>query len=439
VKKCHGLTISRITINSAAYEAGLCKGDILFFVNGTEIEHELDFSFLSAEPILEIEFERRGERFETTIIRHEGEMLGISFVPSKIKRCHNRCLFCFVDQLPSGMRKSLYVKDEDFRHSFMHGNYITLTNVNSADLEKIATYGYSPLFISVHATSCSVRRKMLGNKNAGTVIQQLRYLQKRGITFHTQIVVCPGINDQSVLAKTIEDLLALQEGCLSIAVVPVGITRFRSGLKAVSQKEAREICAYVDGVGGREKKHRKKRRLYLADEFYIKAGKRIPSHSYYESYGQIENGVGLIRKMLMEWDIWKKSNRGVLAESRASKPQRFLFITGVSPTGYIKKIAKEIESLIADCSITVLSVANTFFGESVTVTGLLTARDILKTVRSCSQGYSAVFLPAVIFNYRGITLDGFSQKRLQDKIGLKSHVCSSIADCAQIIRENYGV
>jgi putative radical SAM enzyme (TIGR03279 family) len=413
-----GIKIRTLPKKSVFSRAGLRPGDSILAVNSERVIDELDFRFLAAASRLRIDFSRKGKKRSAMIERETGAFLDLEFFQKPIRRCANRCVFCFIDQMPPGLRRSLYIKDEDLSHSFLNGNYVTLTNANKAVLERIVSIGLSPLFVSVHATDPAVRAKMLGVRRALPIIDQLRFLSQHGVAFHTQIVVCPGYNDKKVLTRTIHDLLSLGSSLLSVAVVPVGLTRFRSiPLKPVDGAIAEAICTDVSRISDRDQKRSGKRRVFLADEFFLNAGLRIPKTSYYEDYPQIENGVGLVRRLAEAWRSAKKTTAGT--KRRASGNRRYLLLTSVSALPVLRKIAHDAGRR-RDCFVHVEPVINHFFGENVTVAGLLTARDSLNVIRHAVQQYrfSAVLLPAVMFNYAGHTLDGYSPQRLSKETGI---------------------
>ncbi len=422
-----GITITRISKTSPAYAAGLQKNDVIIAVNEEPVEDELDFSFYAACETFEIEFQRKNIINKYTVYRKPGEFLGVEFAPVKIRRCKNKCIFCFIDQLPPGMRKRLYIKDEDYRHSFLDGNYVTLSSLTKGEMDKVVRLGLSPLYISVHATVPEVRRKMLNNPNAGRIMEQLKKLQDNGILFHTQIVVCPDFNDGPVLEKTIKDLLIFQTSLLSIAVVPVGLTKHRKKmLKPISRRGALRICNTVMKLSEQDMESAGFRRIFIADEFLLKAGINIPSNTYYEDYPQIENGVGLVRLLLEEWKSVKKklsrkkNKRNSMAKDvQIKRKKHYILLTSVSALPFLEMIIGELTQFIDHAAISVKPVKNRFFGESVTVAGLITAKDIINTVKNRSRKAVTVIIPEVILNYNNYTLDGFSIDRISKKVMAK--------------------
>ena len=427
-----GVTVSSVTRGSPFFKAGLRKGDTILAINNEPIFDELDFHFFIAEEQLHLVVKRGTAVADLRVERAEGDFSGVALVEQPIRRCSNRCIFCFIDQMPPGLRRSLYVKDEDVRLSVFNGNYVTLSNFTNADLDHLGKIGLSPLYISVHATDPAVRRRMLRNKKTPPIMDQLRRLAKCGIRFHTQIVVCPEWNDGTVLTNTVRDLLKFRDAVLSVAVVPVGLTRFRSlPITPVDALSARKICGTIGRISDRNAVRDGERKVFLADEFFIKAGLPIPGSSYYEEYPQIENGVGLVRQLLDGWNtafshFSRKKDKG----TASSRTRRKLLITSVSAFPYIKAIVDEFTAARPDVLLEVTAVSNRFFGETVTVAGLLTAADIIGEIRRRSRRTSIglVLLPSVIFNYAGYTLDGYSAHRIGKTSGIAVRVLERIEE-----------
>lgn len=408
------LIIKRVDPGSCAARAGFRRGDRIVAINGEQVFDALDFGFLSAQESVDIAVVRHEAVRRLHLSRQPGMTPGLHFFPQKIRRCRNKCVFCFIDQMPPGLRKSLYIKDEDYLLSFTNGNYLTLAGFDQEDLERIAARGLSPLYISVHATNRPVRNHMLGNPHAPDIMDQLRFLAHREVAFHTQIVLCPGINDGPVLQRTLADLFSLGENLLSVALVPVGITRFRrTPLSTLSEQDTRRLCARISRMSDCDAAKAGRRRIFLADEIFLKAGVPVPPHAYYEDYPQIENGVGLIRQLCDEWrSIKKETGRG---HSRSTAcERRCLLLTSVSAHPYLDAIAHEVRDVLPGTGFDVHAVENSFFGRTVTVAGLLTARDIIRTAKplAARARYDAVILPSAMFNMGGSTLDGWSSARI---------------------------
>ncbi len=368
------MRVARVERNSAGFRAGIRPGDTVLRVNGEAVLHELDFSFLSAAAAFTVELVRRGQTRRVCVERRSARALGVTLSQKPIARCPNRCIFCFVDQLPRGMRKRLYIKDEDVRHSFLNGNYVTLCGAARRDLERIARYRLSPLYISVHATDTRVRTRMLRNPRAAAILDQLRFLERNGIAFHAQIVVCPGINDGAVLRRTLSALRRFRSGLLSLAVVPVGLTRHRSnGLRPVSRGEAARVVALVEKYSDEDRRGTRVRRIFASDEFYLTAGLSVPPRSYYGDYPQIENGVGLVRRLLDRWRSLKPSLGTACRSGRGrAKPWRALVATSKDASPFLERIVLDINAALPSACIEVAAVENRFFGDTVTVAVLLT-------------------------------------------------------------------
>ena len=299
----------------------------------------------------------------------------------KPRHCRNRCLFCFVDQLPEGMRETLYVKDDDWRLSMMMGNYVTLTNVNDQEFDRIIARKASPLFISVHATDPRTRCEILHNKNAGSLMNRLSRLKDNGLEFHCQIVLCPGVNDGAVLKKTIEDLASLWPASRSLAIVPVGLTKHREGLASLKGFDAESARSLISDISEYQKRFLKElgtRFVFPSDEFYCLCGEPLPQNDEYEDYPQIENGVGMLRLLEQECEeasefLFPDGNNGT------DDPETILIPTGISAQPFIEKIVNRYkpQNTVAH----VIPVINRFFGETITVTGLIVGRDLIDTLR----------------------------------------------------------
>jgi len=381
-----GVRIECIKPQSSAQRAGLKEGDIILSINRHSIKDILDLMYYSDENVLKVTVLRENKK-HTYIIEKYYEPLGIEVEPFRIKRCRNKCLFCFVEQLPKGLRKSLYVKDEDYRASFLYGNYITLTNLKNEDYDRIKKLFLSPLYISVHATDTEVRNQLLGNYEAPPILIELKKLAKNKIRMHTQIVLCPGINDGDVLEKTILDLYKFYPYVSSIAVVPVGLTKYhKNNLKPVTKSKAEEVINLVEAFQNRFKKKHGIAIVYLADEFYIKAQKNFPQSSIYDDFPQIENGVGMVPLFIKEA---KKIN---IPQFKIKK--RLVAFTGESFFPYLKQFIEKLQK--KDIPIDLIPIKNNLFGESVTVTGLLAGEDIIKGLASNVEKDDIVLIPDVI-------------------------------------------
>ena len=376
--------IQSVTPHSPADRAGIRAGETLVLVNGEPVIDEIDYQALTAVSRLSLVITGTDGRSRDEFIYKSGwESLGLCLdetTAMKPRRCRNHCLFCFVDQLPDGMRDSLYVKDDDWRLSLMMGNYVTLTNVDDQEFERILKRKASPIFISIHATDPDVRVRLLRNPNAGNILDRMRMLHENGIQFHGQIVLCPGINDGDVLKRTIEDTASLFPSACSLAIVPVGMTCHRGGLaplKPVDPASAAEIIRIAESYQRRFSRDFGCRFVYPSDEFYCLSGLALPADEEYEDYPQIENGVGMLR--LLEKECELASADLPETDLPEQKSVRLIIPTGVSACPFIRKLAERYAP--AGTEVEVIPVKNRFFGESITVTGLIVGRDLVDALK----------------------------------------------------------
>lgn len=385
--------ISDIVKGSIADELCLKKGDIVVSVNGNAICDELDFRFYTASEYIELEVITGGEREIIEIENPDYEDIGIEFESAlfgNAKSCKNKCIFCFIDQLPRGMRKSLYFKDDDSRLSFLTGNYITLTNVTDEDIEKIIKMRFDPVNISVHTTNPELRVYMLKNPNAANILKYIKRLYDGKIHMNCQIVLVKGVNDKGELDNTISDLASFYPYITSVSVVPMGMTKFRDGLYQAEPFDKNESLEIINQVHLCQKKLLKEigtRFIYAADEFYLKAEAEIPENEEYEGYYQIENGVGLIR-----------SFRDEFIKSLSAAPEKeceATLITGEAAYGELVFLANYAMKMYNSVKIDVQKVRNDFFGQGVTVAGLVTAGDIINQMKD-KPLFKKVLIPDVM-------------------------------------------
>lgn len=400
----NGLKIAAVAPQSTASGLGLLPGDVLLRIGDRPVRDVIDYHFLLAteRPVLTI---RRGESELRISLRDDTDLTGLGFIDpfGRIRSCTNRCLFCFVDQQPAGLRPSLCFKDDDYRLSFWEGNFITLTNVTREDRERIIRQRLSPLYISVHTTNPELRVKMLGNPRAAEINEQLRVLAAGGITMHTQVVLCPGLNDRKELARTVTDLAALHPAVQSVAIVPVGLTRYREGLyplRPVTPVEAAEVLKSVAGWQDAYRQRLGTRMVFAADEFYLVAGKPVPAAKEYEGFPQLENGVGLVRRFLDAYSRIEKRLPLQASSRRAVVVTGEMFKTVLAP---VVARLNRIEGL----EVELLPVANRFYGPTVTVAGLLTGRDIQAALREV-QRPDMILVPAAALNEEQVFLDDVS-------------------------------
>jgi putative radical SAM enzyme (TIGR03279 family) len=410
------LEIESIDTDSPAAKAGLQGGDILLSINSCPLHDVIDFMFNKGTDELEIEFMRNAVVNKTFITLEDNSDLGITVRPFKVKTCRNNCIFCFVKQLPKGLRKSLYIKDEDYRLSFLYGNYMTLSNISNEDRKRILQQRLSPLYISVHTTNRALRNKMLGNPKAQDIMKELKFFSANKIRMHLQIVLCPGFNDGTELQNTIRDVYKFYPYVSSIAVVPVGLTRHRKlQLQPVTKNIALESIKIVESFQKRFRKKHGESIVYCADEMYIKAEKAFPPLKDYGNLSQIENGVGMV-------PLFINQAKKVRIPKTISGKKNFITFTGMSFFPYLAKfISRFTEN--DNFNITLVPIKNEFFGESVTVTGLLTGRDIIKALHDNADSYDILIVPVVVLKEGdNVFLDNVSLKEIENATGLKTLV-----------------
>ena len=405
---------------SIAEEAGIVAGDTLVSIDNTKVEDILQYKYLCAAEELTIEILKLGGDTEfIEIEKDEYEDLGIEFeypLLGPARACANKCIFCFIDQLPCGMRKTLYFKDDDSRLSFLHGNYVTLTNLSDADIDRLCAIRVSPINISVHATSPEVRKFMMGNKNAGNVVGRMKKFADNGIVMNCQIVLCRGINDKKVLDESIKTLGELYPHVYSVSVVPVGLTDHRDGLFELEPFDKESANEVVKQISKWQKKFYDEygtRIVYLADEFYLKAGLPMPEAEEYEDFPQIENGVGLLSSMQEEFDFAIKNVKPLKKERTVS------IATGQAAFEFISSLAKRLEEAAKGLKINVYGIKNLTFGEKITVAGLLCGNDIIKGLENKELG-DALYLPnSLLRDGENVLLDDVTTDDLQKALGVK--------------------
>jgi putative radical SAM enzyme (TIGR03279 family) len=414
--------IQAVTAESIAVELELEPGDVLLTINGEKLLDYLDFLLLTSETELTLEVRKKsGELLEIELEKEADEPLGVVFetpVFDGIRRCANHCLFCFIHQFPAGQRASLYVQDDDYRLSFLHGCYITLTNLTGTDWRRIERLRLSPLYISVHATEPEVRQRLLGSKAGGAIIAQLRRLRAAGISMHTQAVICPEINDGAVLDRTIRDLADLWPEVISLAIVPVGLTGHRKRLYNLRLFTPVEAGAILDRVTACQQKYHAElgtRFVFAADEWYLLAGRPLPSEETYEGYPQLDNGVGLIRWFVEDFRQFFGQQRAALACFKFTA----VIITGVSALGMWQELFQLLAGSTPGIKLRPLVVLNSFLGPTVTVTGLLSGRDIARAIRDDEAGEddSLYLIPAVTLKQgEDLFLDGLDLTGLTELV-----------------------
>ena len=427
-----GGLVEAVLEGSLAEEIGIRPGDEVHSVDGHVLRDVIDYQYYAAEEDLDIGVRRKGISRHFSLRREYGEDLGIEFaspVFNGMRHCSNHCEFCFVNQMPPGLRRSLYVKDDDFRYSFLYGNFITLSNLNYHDWVRLTQQRLSPLYVSVHATNSAIRRRLLGNQSAPDIVPQLIRLGDLGITVHAQIVVCPGVNDGEVLEQTVIDLVELWPVVVSIAIVPVGLTRFHKGkIRTLSREDAhRLIKRYGASESARYRDLYGVGLLYLADEVYFLAGEPMPAAREYDDYPQLENGVGLARLFLDEWEEFRAEGTGGSVTYPNAAIEKVAIVTGTMFAPLMDQIAREMER-VSGVGVSVYPVENRFFGSTVTVAGLLTGQDVVHAFRGESKP-DLLMLPGVMFDSEGrCTIDDWDTDRIAEEVGTTITVARSVRE-----------
>lgn len=416
-----GLEIAEVVPGSIAEELEIVPGDRLVAINGHELCDVIDYNYHASDDLLLLVVARKdGETWEIEVEREEGEPLGLVFAPPVPRQCGNKCVFCFVHQLPKGLRSPLYVKDEDYRLSFLYGNYVTLSNVTAEELARIKEQRLSPLYISVHATDPFLRERMLGKKSIPSILDQLRELADARITMHTQVVLCPGWNDGEALARTVADLAGLHPWVASLAVVPVGITAYRKGLPKLEPVTADFAARFLSEwlPKARELAERLGEPfLFLADEFFIKADMPFPPLEEYGDLPQIENGVGMIPLFLAQAG-------DVLEEAVPLHPVELTLVTGESPYRYLAEFLSAL-SRKTRAELHPVAVKSLLFGGGVTVTGLVAGSDMVAALKAKTLG-DAVLVPDVVLKEgEGVFLDDMTLDELRNALGIPVIVVES--------------
>ncbi len=423
--------ISDIIKDSIAEELEFQKGEIILSINGEKPKDMIDYRYMICSEEIEIEIQKLNNEIEVYEIEKDfDEDLGIIFesaVFDRIKPCTNHCIFCFVDQQPEGLRKSLYIKDDDYRLSYLQGTYITLTNLTSKDKERIEKLHLGPLYVSVHTTNPELRVKMLSNPKAANIIKDLEWLKKTDIPIHAQIVLCPGYNDKEELERTLNDFEKFKSIIQSIAIVPVGITKFhKNNLKTLTKENALHVIKQVENFNKKVKKN-----LAMAsDEFFIKADYPIPPKKYYANFSQIEDGVGALRLLADDFEKIKKK-----LPQKIKTKKNFLFATTSSASKLIGEIVSELNK-IENLSCEILELKNNFFGKNVTVAGLITGKDLIKQIKETTlpKNFNKVIIPSIMLKpYSQDFLDNITVDDVEKETGCKILTIKDIYSAKEII------
>ncbi len=412
--------VSEVIKDSIAEELGISAGDVILSIDGLVLRDMIDYKFMTAAEELSIEIKKtNGDIEEIELEKDFEDDLGIVFesaVFDKIKPCLNHCIFCFVDQQPKGLRDTLYIKDDDYRLSYLQGTYITLTNITEEDKRRIKSMGLGPFYISVHTTNPELRVKMLRNPNAAKIMEELTWFKKNNIPFHAQIVLCPGFNDGEELDKTLKDLTSLKSSLLSAAIVPVGITNFREGnlLKEVTKEKALETIEIAN----------KYKKVCCSDEFFLKAGLDIPSKKYYGNYPQLSDGVGTLRLLIEDF-------KECTLPKELNKPLKLIFASSSAAYSTVCKISDKLNT-IKNLECTTRAVESKYWGQNITVAGLITSDDLVDTVKDTEADY--VVIPSVMLKpYSEDFLDGKNLDYVKEKTGMKFFVVKNSYSFKEVV------
>lgn len=432
MKKRKAHTIEQVQSGSIAEEMGLEPGDKIVAINETEIEDIFDYQYLSQDAYIEVLVETKdGEECLLEIDKEPDEDLGIAFengLMDDYRRCHNNCIFCFIDQMPKGMRETLYFKDDDSRLSFLQGNYVTLTNMSEHDIDRIIQYHLSPINISFQTMNPELRCKMLNNRFAGEALKKADRLFEAGITMNGQIVLCKGINDGEELAYSIERLTEYLPYLESVSVVPVGLSKYREGLFPLSPFTKEDAEAVIDLIEGWQKKLYAKHGthfIHASDEWYILAERELPPEENYDGYLQLENGVGMLRLLMDEFEEAMEA----LSERRRLPDETIKgtvsMATGRLAYPYIRRLADRMEEAFPQLKILVYAIRNDFFGELITVSGLLTGQDIVAQLQDKELGERLLLPQNVLRSGEDVFLDDMHLAELEGTLQVKTDIVKS--------------
>ncbi|MGB9779979.1 DUF512 domain-containing protein [Caldanaerobacter sp.] len=431
------IMIKDIVKGSIAEDLGIRKGDRLISLNGKQVIDIIDYRYEMANEFVELEIEKSsGERYVFEIEKDYNEDIGLIFEEELIdrpKRCQNKCIFCFIDQLPKGVRKSLFFKDDDYRLSFLQGNFVTLTNVSEEELDRIIRYKLSPLYVSIHTTNKDLRVKMMKNPKARNVMEYLKKLVQGGIEIHGQIVLCPEINDGRELDKTIEDLSFLYPGVKSVAIVPVGLTDHRDNLYPLRPFTPKEMREVIEQVSSWQKKLKEKLGtsfVFLSDEFYVMGKLPIPDYDHYEGFPQIENGVGLMALFKRQFEEALRRKKTLI---RRKNNQSFLIATGFAAYDFMRDISQKLESIGFD--VEVVPIVNKFFGKNITVAGLVVGKDIIEQLKGKAKGKTLVIPRVMLKEGSDIFLDDVNLKEVKN--ALETEIIVSEVDGRDFLQKIY--
>jgi putative radical SAM enzyme (TIGR03279 family) len=411
--------IASIDPRSPAERAGVRPGEELTAVNGNPIVDVLDYKFYTYDTRLTLTLrDEAGKTRSLRVRKGEGQELGLNFetyLMDKCHRCANNCIFCFVDQMPKGLRETLYFKDDDERLSFLMGNYVTLTNLSPREIQRIIDLRISPINVSVHTTDPDLRVKMMGNRFAGRSMDIMRRFAQAGIQMNCQVVSCPGVNDGEALLRTMKDLAAMRQGVSSCAIVPVGLTKYREGLyplRSYTQEEAAAVIDMVEAFGSKCLDEFDRRMFWCSDEFYLLAKRELPSDEFYDDYCQLENGVGMLRLLQVEFSGAMKMMKG---ENVTVRP--FSMATGRAAAPLLTQLAAEAVSEFGGTGH-IYEIQNNFFGPEITVAGLITGQDLIAQLKGKELGERLLLPDCMLRYHQNVFLDDITVEQVQDALGV---------------------
>lgn len=416
--------IEDIILGSIAEELEIEPGDVLLSINGSEIKDVIDYKYFVSDEFLVLEIQKpNGEIWEFEIEKDYSEDLGIIFTNPLIdqaKSCRNKCMFCFIDQLPPNMRDTLYFKDDDSRLSFLQGNFITLTNMTDEEIERIIKYRLSPINVSVHTTNPELRVQMLNNKNAGKVYEILKRFHEANLEVNCQIVLVPGVNDGEELERTLKDLSLLYPTIESVAIVPVGITKYRESLVKVRPftiDEARKLIEYMNNMQDKFLKDKGSRFAFLSDEFFCVAGVQLPEVDEYEGFPQYENGVGLMKSF--EYEIEEELSK---ITTPIEMNKKYVVATGTLAYKFIQNNIEKINTKFKGLEIIVVPIENNFFGKTITVSGLITGGDLISQLMEYRDVDKIIIPKSMLKRDEDLFLDNISLEDVRRELGIRVDV-----------------
>ena len=433
MNKSKGHLIKKILPGSIAEEFELAPGDRLISINGHEIEDIFDYQFYAEDTYIEILIEKPdGEQWILEVDKEEDEDLGIEFdngLMDEYRSCHNKCIFCFIDQMPKGMRDTLYFKDDDSRLSFLQGNYVTLTNMSDHDLDRIIQYHLSPINISFQTMNPELRCKMLNNRFAGEALKKVDRLNEAGIEMNGQIVLCKGVNDGEELAFSIREMMRYIPNLQSVSVVPVGLSKYRDGLfplEPFTREDAREVLSTIHHYQNESYQKYGNHFIHASDEWYILAGEELPQEENYDGYLQLENGVGMMRLLLNEFEeAMKELQEKISADDLDFVPREISMATARLAYPFIRDMAARMMEMVPGLMIHVYEIRNNFFGEMITVSGLLTGQDLIAQLTGKELG-EALYLPQnVLRSGEEVFLDDVTVTEMEKALQVKVDIIKS--------------